>query len=212
MPLVVALQLLSDFGWINAQSEGDLAHHLKHEPFPCLIVNAHSLMAVYALDLQALNGSCDPALVLESSLQLSGLPNANAKSQRFSYAISQIAPLPPVAPNRRSKSQIAASYAAFWNAIPKSHWPLSFRAHRFQHFGTQGIQDTNATKSQTLAFYESQRFSATKVFRPLARRGTRKRQNSTVCKLGGVHCKRRGSEKSTFLAIFCFLIFSGAVF
>ena len=29
-------------------------------------------------------------------LKLSGLPNANAKSQRFSYSISQIAPLPPV--------------------------------------------------------------------------------------------------------------------
>ena len=28
--------------------------------------------------------------------ELSGLPNANAKSQRFSYAISQIATLPPV--------------------------------------------------------------------------------------------------------------------
>ena len=45
---------------------------------------------------------------------LSGLPNANAKSPRFSYAISQIAPLPPVvALNRTSKSQIAAKYAAF---------------------------------------------------------------------------------------------------
>ena len=49
---------------------------------------------------------------------LSGLPNANAKSQRFSYAISQIATMPPVvAPNRSSKSQIAAKYAAFWHAI-----------------------------------------------------------------------------------------------
>ena len=46
--------------------------------------------------------------------QLSGLPNTNAKSQRFSYAISQIAPLPPVvALNRSFKSQIAARYAAF---------------------------------------------------------------------------------------------------
>ena len=51
---------------------------------------------------------------------LSGLPNANAKSQRFSYAISQIAPLPPVtALNRNFKSQIAARYAAFWHAIPQ---------------------------------------------------------------------------------------------
>ena len=49
---------------------------------------------------------------------LSGLPNANAKSQRFSYAISQIATMPPVvALNRSSKSQIAAKYAAFWHAI-----------------------------------------------------------------------------------------------
>ena len=49
---------------------------------------------------------------------LSGLPNANAKSPRFSYAISQIAPLPPmVALNRSFKSQIAAGYAAFWHAI-----------------------------------------------------------------------------------------------
>ena len=51
--------------------------------------------------------------------RLSGLPNANAKSQRFSNAISQIAPLPPVvALNRSFKSQIAARYAAFWHAIP----------------------------------------------------------------------------------------------
>ena len=40
------------------------------------------------------------------------------KSQRFSYAFSQIATLPSVvAPNRSSKSQIAARYAAFWHAI-----------------------------------------------------------------------------------------------
>ena len=49
---------------------------------------------------------------------LSGLPNANAKSLRFTYAISQTAPLPPVvALNRSSKSQIATRYAAFWHAI-----------------------------------------------------------------------------------------------
>ena len=49
---------------------------------------------------------------------LSGLPNSNAKSQRFSYAISQIAPLPTVvALNRNFKSQIAARYAAFWHAV-----------------------------------------------------------------------------------------------
>ena len=53
-------------------------------------------------------------------LGLSGLPNANAKSPRFSYAISQIAPLPPVvALNRNFKSQIAAKYAAFWHTDPQ---------------------------------------------------------------------------------------------
>ena len=52
------------------------------------------------------------------TFELTGLPNATAKSQRFSYAISQIATLPPVVPlNRSSKSQIAARYAAFWYAI-----------------------------------------------------------------------------------------------
>ena len=51
---------------------------------------------------------------------LSGLPNANTKSQRFSYAISQIAPLPPVvALNRSFKSQIASRYAAFLHAAPQ---------------------------------------------------------------------------------------------
>ena len=50
--------------------------------------------------------------------RLSGLPNANAKSQRFNYATSQIATLPPVVTlNRSSKSQIAARYAAFWHAV-----------------------------------------------------------------------------------------------
>ena len=57
-------------------------------------------------------------LLQERALALSGLPNANAKSPRFSYAISQIAPLPLVAAlNRNSKSQIAARYPAFWHAI-----------------------------------------------------------------------------------------------
>ena len=50
--------------------------------------------------------------------RLSGLPNANAKSPRFTYALSQIATLPPVvALNRSSKSQIADRYAAFWHAV-----------------------------------------------------------------------------------------------
>ena len=54
------------------------------------------------------------------NLRLSGLPNADAKSQRFSYAISQIALLPPViALNRNFKSQIAARYAALWLAAPQ---------------------------------------------------------------------------------------------
>ena len=98
--------------------------------------------------------------------KLSGLPNANAKTPRFSYAISQIATLPPVvALNRSSKSQIAARYAAFWHEFPKSHWPLSFSAPKSQRFKSQRLQDANSTKSQTLAFYESQRFSATKILR-----------------------------------------------
>ena len=55
---------------------------------------------------------------------LSGLPNANAKSPRFTYAISKIATLPPVvALNRSSKSQIAARYAAFWHAISQIALP-----------------------------------------------------------------------------------------
>ena len=49
---------------------------------------------------------------------LSGLPNANAKSPRFSNALSQIAALPPVvALNRSSKSQIAPRCAVFWHAV-----------------------------------------------------------------------------------------------
>ena len=41
-----------------------------------------------------------------SAWELSGLPNANGKSQRFSYAISHIAPLPPVvALNRNSMGE-----------------------------------------------------------------------------------------------------------
>ena len=95
---------------------------------------------------------------------LSGLPNANAKSQRFSYAISQIATLPPVvALNRNSKSQIAARYAAFWHAIPQIALASFISAPKSQRFKSQRLQDANATKSQTLAFYKSQRFSATKI-------------------------------------------------
>ena len=94
---------------------------------------------------------------------LSGLPNANAKSLRFSYAITKIAPLPPVvALNRSFKSQIAARYAAFWHAIPQIALIPSLSAPKSQRFKSQRLQDANATKSQTLAFYKSQRFSATK--------------------------------------------------
>ena len=72
---------------------------------------------------------------------LSGLPNESAKSQRFSYAISQIAPLTPVvALDRNSKSQIAARCAAFW------HWPLSFSASKSQRLKSR-LQDAAATKS-----------------------------------------------------------------
>ena len=53
-------------------------------------------------------------------LNLVAFETQNAKSQRFSYAISQLAPLPlVVALNRRLKSQIAARYAAFWRAAPQ---------------------------------------------------------------------------------------------
>ena len=45
--------------------------------------------------------------------------------------------------------------------FPKSHWPLSFSDPKSQRFKSQRLQDANATKSQTLAFYKSQRFSAT---------------------------------------------------
>ena len=55
-----------------------------------------------------------------TSQGLSGLPNANAKSQRFSSAISQITTLAPVvALNRSSKSQIATRHAAFWHAVTR---------------------------------------------------------------------------------------------
>ena len=95
---------------------------------------------------------------------LSGLPNANANSQRFSNAISQIALLPPVVALRLNrslnrKSQLDA--LCFVKPFPKSHWPLSFRASKSQRFKSQRLQDAKATKSQTPAFYKSQCFSAT---------------------------------------------------
>ena len=60
-------------------------------------------------------------------------------------------------------AQIAARYASFWHAVPEIALASSFSASESQHFESQRLQDANATKSQTLAFYKSQRFSATKT-------------------------------------------------
>ena len=49
----------------------------------------------------------------------------------------------------------------FGTQFSKSHWPLSLNDPKSQRFKSQRLQDANTTKSQTLAFYESQRFSAT---------------------------------------------------
>ena len=105
------------------------------------------------------------------------------KTQRFSYAISQIAPLLPVVALNRSvlnrKSQLDT--LRFGTQFPKSHWPLSFSASELQRFKSQRLEGANATKSQTLAFYESQRFSATKImarpdlFRKINYSGPKKR-------------------------------------
>ena len=92
---------------------------------------------------------------------LSGLPNANAKSQRFSYAISHITPLLLVVALNRSlnrKSQLDT--LRLGTQFPKSHWSLSFSASKSQRFKSQRLQDTDATKSQALGLYKSQRFSA----------------------------------------------------
>ena len=84
----------------------------------------------------------------------------------LSYAIAQIATLPPVvALNRKSKLQIVARYSAFWHALPQIP-QIALASFQSQHFKSQRLQDANATKSQTLAFYKSQRFqrfSATKA-------------------------------------------------
>ena len=101
------------------------------------------------------------ALCRKDPLSVVAFQTQTQKSQRFSNAISQIAPLPlVVALNRSFKSQIAARYAAFGTQFPKTRWPPSFRASK-----SQRLQDANATKSQTLAFYKSQHFSATKLLR-----------------------------------------------
>ena len=115
-------------------------------------------------------GGARRAVILETHGSLndsdpSGLPNAKVKSPRFSYAISQIATLPPVvALNRSSKSQIAAiDTLRFGTQFPKSHWPLSSCDPKSQRFKSHCLQDANATKSQTLALYRSQRLSTTKT-------------------------------------------------
>ena len=111
--------------------------------------------------------SADPPLSVQVKTRghkrLSGLANANAKSQRFSYATSQIATLPPVlALNRSSKNRkLQLDTLRFGTQFPKSHWPLSFSVPKSQRFKSQRLQDANATKSQTRSFCESQRFSAT---------------------------------------------------
>ena len=94
------------------------------------------------------------------NLGLSGLPNANAKSELFSYTISQIAtPSPLVALNLKSQLDMLR----FGTQSTTSHWPLSFSAPKSQRFKSQRLQDANATKSQAPAFYRSQRFSATRI-------------------------------------------------
>ena len=70
---------------------------------------------------------------------------------------------PVVALNPSSKSQIAARYAAFWHAVPQIALTAFLCAPKSQRFKSQRLQDANATKSQTLAFDESQCFSATQV-------------------------------------------------
>ena len=82
-------------------------------PFPHLHVGLSEfpvrLLLFSSLDAHAHGQGSTDAMPTRAGLGLSGLPNANAKSQRFSYIISQIAPLPPVVVlNRSFKSQIAA--------------------------------------------------------------------------------------------------------
>ena len=57
----------------------------------------------------------------------------------------------------------------FGTQFPKSHWPLSFCASKPQRLKSQRLQNANASKSQTLAFYKSQRFSATKFLTKIRR-------------------------------------------
>ena len=93
-----------------------------------------------------------PVPVQKFTFPVSGVPNANTKSQRFSYAISQIAPLPlVVALNRSVTLQIAARLAAFWHATPQ----IALDASKSQRFKSQRLRDANATKSQTLALYKN---------------------------------------------------------
>ena len=73
-----------------------------------------------------------------------------------------------VLPTQFPKSQLVAlnrksqlDTLRFGTQFPKSHWLLSFSDPKSQRSKSQRLQDANATKSQTLAFHKSQRFSAT---------------------------------------------------
>ena len=55
-------------------------------------------------------------------------------------------------------------------ALSKKNPKLATHVPKSQRFKSQRLQDANATKSQTLAFYKSQRFSATKVLVVFCRR------------------------------------------
>ena len=110
---------------------------------------------------------------------ISTTPNSSAKSQRFSYAISQIAPLPLVVSeiavlNRKSQLDTLC----FGAQLLKSHWLLSFSAPKKQRFKSQRLQDANATRSQRLAFYKPQRFSATKPNSHISRKHAPKCQKN----------------------------------
>ena len=76
------------------------------------------------------------------------------QTQKSSVLATQFPKSQPC-PGGSSKSQIAARYAVFGTQSPKSHWPLSFSAPKSQRFKSQRLQDANATKSQTLAFYKN---------------------------------------------------------
>ena len=81
----------------------------------------------------------------------------------FSYAISQIAPLPPAVALNRSFQITNCSYIRCILAHNSpNHFGLFLLLRYIATFKSRSLQDSNATKSQTLTFYESQRFSAAK--------------------------------------------------